>query len=146
MIKVEFATTGDLLELANLWYRFAKEAEPTDAPNKELWIKGIKNFIENETTPYRMVVGREDGVIVAFADAFIIHQPSTDKIHGIGQHFYTHPLYRKTLVSSIMLKKLIDWGKGHKVEIIELFTDTLDDSFWLKHKFKPQTLMVRRIM
>lgn len=146
MIEVGFATTDDLPELSDLWYKFAKEAAPEDNPNKGLWMSTIESYLKNDSTPYKMVVGRDDGTIISFADVFIMHQPSTDKIHGIGQHFYTHPAYRKSMVSSMVLKKLMDWGKAQGVEIIELFTDTIEDSFWLRHKFKPQTLMVRRMM
>lgn len=119
-----------------------RELAPEYTPNVEWWREHAKRFLSAGT--YQAFVAEDGGRIVGFLDGFIFPEPSTGKLHGVGQHFYVLPEYRGTSAAGLLYRHLLKTARESGCQVIELFCFDREKSFWLKKGYKPVRSMVRR--
>jgi len=137
------AEVEDIDAVALLWLKMVKELAPTFTPNLEWWKEmAVKLF---DTEIYVSFVAEVDGEIVGFVDGFIFNEPSTGKIHGVGQHLYITPEYRNDIRTSLLLKYIMQAGKEAGATVFELFSFKEQEPLWIKKGFLPKRTLLRRI-
>lgn len=135
-------TDKDIKQASVLWLDMVKELAPDYTPNVEWWQEMAHKLIELDT--YYIIIAKNGERIIGFIDFFLYPEPATGKIHAVGQHFYVKPEYRKGIVSSGLWKQALRLAKEKDAENIELFCFENEQPMWVKKKFKPVRVLVRR--
>jgi GNAT superfamily N-acetyltransferase len=135
-------TEHDVLKVSRLWLKMVEELAPDFTPNVVWFRNHAHKFLK--TGDYAIFVAEEGGKIVGFIDFFIFPEPSTGKIHGVGQHFYVSPEYRGNCISGQLYKKTVDTMKKVGCQALELFCMDNEKRIWTKKGYKPVRTMVRR--
>lgn len=139
------ATIDDIEAIADLWEAMVIEMRPGWSPDKELWADMAKALVSMDGLSYTIIVSEtEDNEIVGFVDGMIFQEPSTGKRHGVGQHFYVVPFYRKSHVGAKLYESIISEALRNDAEILEFFCFPEDLEFWGKRGFKQVRCLVRR--
>lgn len=103
-------TENDILKISRLWLKMVDELAPDYTPNVEWWREIAYNTIRNGM--YHVFVIEEGGRLLGFLDFFLYPEPSTGKVHMVGQHFWVEPEMRSNCVSGKLyrtaLKSAID--------------------------------------
>lgn len=137
-------TDRDIEEVSNLWLEMVKELAPDYMPNIEWWQEMACELVKSNT--YHIIIAKNGERIIGFIDFFLYPEPATGLVHAVGQHFYVKPDYRKGMVSSRLWKRALTLAKEKDAENIELFCFENEQSMWMKKKFKPVRILVRRSM
>jgi GNAT superfamily N-acetyltransferase len=138
------ATEKDLVRIGELWKEMVNEMRPEWTPNAELWVGMGKSLFEQQLINYTIIIAEEAGKIVGFVDGMIFHEPSTDKKHGVGQHFYVIPKYRKTRVAAKLYEEIVSVAVLADVDILEFFCFQEDLEFWGRRGYGLVRCLVRR--
>ena len=132
----------DIFELSRLWLQMVKELCPQFAPNVSWWRELAQKCFQGGN--YFVLVAEIDNKIIGFIDWFMYPEPSTGKIHAVGQHFFVIPEERKKSISGTLYKKMMNISKKQGAQITELFCFDKEINFWKNHKFNPIRSMLRR--
>lgn len=144
MIIIRYARPHDVEEIASLWERMVKELKPDYAPNVSWWA-GMAKVLLN-TDAYRCLTAVDDctGRIIGFLDGFLYPEPSTGKLHAVGQHFYVLPEYRGTSTAGRLYKEAIRAARAAGSTVLEFFCFPAEQSFWENKGYAPTRMMMRR--
>lgn len=141
MIKYERPTEGDADELAELWLELGREKGTVTNPNVEWWKERFNLLLGSDN--YLVYKATDKGKAVGFVDGFVMKEPATGKIHGIGQYLYVKPEYRDTRVAGNIYKRLFKQAKEMGATVFDIFQHCEDDRWTDKH-FEPVYTVVRR--
>ncbi len=128
------------MKISRLWWDMVREMRPDWEPRQDWWREHCFGFLR--TGRYFIFAAEEGGKIVGFLDYFIFPEPSTGKIHAVGQHFYVKPEYRRTRVAWHLYQSAFMAAK-QRAENIDLFCFPEEEKFWKKRGFKPIRLSMR---
>ena len=144
MIVIRYAGPHEVEEIASLWERIVKELKPDYAPNVSWWIGMAKALLNTEA--YHLLTAVDDctGRIVGFLDGFLYPEPSTGKLHAVGQHFYVLPEYRKTSVSARLYREAIRVARAAEASVLEFFCFPEEQPFWASKGYTATRMMMRR--
>ncbi len=135
-------TEYDVFKISKLWFSMVREMRPDLEPNPSLWRKHCFRFLR--TGNYFIFVDEAGGRIRGFVDYFLFMEPSTDKLHGCGQHFYVLPEFRKTKIAWELYHSAITDMDTRGVQIRELMCFKKEIPFWKKRGFsEPVRYMMR---
>lgn len=136
IIKIRPAEESDLYDLSTLWEDMVREELGKDVHTDYLYwervvgdaLIGNKNFV--------MFVAEDDGTPIGFIMGNTYYEPTDSKIHGVSQHIYVQPAYRKTGVAPRLYRTFAHqmWKMG--VEIISLLCVPARTEFWSRKGFK----------
>jgi len=132
----------DIKQVGRLWLQMIAELSPSLTPNVEWWKEMANNLFD--AGAYYLVVAEEDGVLKGFIDGMLFPEPSTGKIHGVGQHMYVRPNYRNTFIAARLYKKLVRALQDNGATILELFCFDNEKPLWEKKGYKPLRQLMRR--
>ena len=143
MVNVRQATEADIVKASRLWLEMLAEMAPQfDTPNVQWWREiAAVNMRQGQ---YHMLVVDDGGKIVGFLDWFLFPEPSTGKVHVVGQHFYLKPEYRGHGLGRELYEKAVSWVREHKLGTIELFCFDKELPMWEKRGFKPLRTLLRK--
>lgn len=139
---IRYATIKDIPAIANLWVEMVKELAPDYKPNKTWWVEQATKLLE--TNIYISLIAVSGDEVIGFIDAFLYPEPSTGKLHLVGQHFYVQPGHRGTDVAPRLYHEVLRFAKKNKVDILELFCFDSEKSMWQRKGFKSVRTLMRR--
>ena len=131
----------DLYNISKLWERLVLDARPEFKPRRDIWEQMAMQLLS--TNNYTILVAEVNGEIVGFIDGFIFMEPSTGKVHGIGQHFYVLPGHRKMFIGAELYREIVSLAVEKDAEVLEFFCFPEDLPFWRRHGYSPARVMVR---
>jgi GNAT superfamily N-acetyltransferase len=129
-------------DISNLWLALVKELAPDYTPNRDWWCDMAENLIKTDV--YHILAYESGSKLIGFIDFFIYPEPSTGKIHGVGQHFYVLPEYRYTGISGKLYRSAIKYGKDHGAEMMEFCCFYADINKWQRKGYIPLRAIMRR--
>lgn len=139
---IRIATKEDLPEISKLWEDMVLEARPEFKPDLNKWV--VLGNALFDTGLYHVVVFEEDNKIVGFIDGMMFDEPSTGEKHGVAQHFYVIPEYRKTLVSVELYEEIMYLAVKNGSEALELFCFPEMEEYWKGKGFNKERILMRR--
>ncbi len=146
MIAVEegirIATKEDVPEVAQLWVQMVEELAPEFSPRVDWWEEMACNLLDGGI--YEIVLYLMEDKIAGFMDYFIFPEPSTGKIHGVGQHLFILPEHRKSHVIRKLYKTAIKGAISRGAESLEFMCFMADLKKWEKKGYSPARVMMRR--
>jgi GNAT superfamily N-acetyltransferase len=139
------ATAEDIEAISFLWKKMINEMQPELTPNRERWAEMTLSLIN--TGIYIIVIAKEktSNSIVGFIDGLTFHAPETDKIHGIGQHFYILPEFRKTWVAALLYIRIVSIAVERGAIALDLHCGPKELKFWNRHGFDTARYLMRRM-
>ena len=135
-LTIRLAENKDIEEVGKLWIKMVKELNPEHTPNIDWWHRLTGELLKTEDT-YYLTVAEKDNTIIGFLDALKFYNPTTGKLHGIGQSFYVLPEHRNAKISVKIYKFVLNIAKEQHIEILELITPLKD--FWKKKGYNETT-------
>jgi GNAT superfamily N-acetyltransferase len=140
-MTIALATAGDLEEISGLWLSMVLELAPTYEPRRDWWLKMSENLMNSGI--YHIHIARENHII-GFMDYFIFPEPSTGKIHAVGQHLYLRPVYRGGDTASKLYRFCIRDARKLDATVFEFCCFQNDIQKWEKKRYEPTRTMMRR--
>ena len=128
--------------VSDLWEQMVGEARPDWVPNKDAW-KTMALALFN-TGNYVQLLAIENNKLVGFGDFVFFNEPSTGKLHSVGQHFYILPEYRKGQAGYKMYRAWKEISKGFGATVMELFSFADETARWTKVGFTPARTLLRK--
>jgi GNAT superfamily N-acetyltransferase len=141
-MTIRFANKEDIPEIADLWLAMVLEEYPDNQPSKETWMRWCENLMNAEMSYISIAV--VDNKIVGFVEVLKYLEPSDNKFHGVGQHLYVKPEYRKTLIAYYIWRKVYKKFREIGIDVCELFCSCEKTGFWEKKGFAPKRVLMRR--
>ena len=132
----------DVLKVSRLWLRMVEETAPHLTPDVSMWRKHAEGFLTNGA--YSIWVAEEGGRLVGFIDSFLFPEPSTGKLHWVGQHFYVLPEFRKGPVPGLIWRSALSLSKRNGAKVWEFCCFEGMRPFWEKRGFKQTRCFMRR--
>lgn len=126
-IKIVKSDVFDLRFLAVLWKKMISEIYPQAVPNVDVWMTQMEKYMAFED--YRCYHALVGDMRIGFIDGLMFHDPATDKIVAMGNHFYVLPKHRG-VAGLLLYRRLIKVGKEHGAEAIELISYANKKCFW----------------
>jgi GNAT superfamily N-acetyltransferase len=136
------ANEGDLLKASRLWLEMVQEMRPDFTPNVEWWRKIARESMRRGN--YSMLVVDDGGKLVGFLDWFLFPEPSTGRIHMVGQHLFLKSELRGTGIGRELYEKTMEIGTARGVKTFELFCFDAEQSYWEKRGFAPLRTLMRK--
>jgi len=138
---------GDLTTIplaAELWMEMVKESRPDWEPNPHWWIDiAQKNMISGSYTQLFAVDGDD---VCGFGDLFLFPEPSTGKLHCVGQHIYVRVPYRGSSAARSLVREWYKIAKDSGASYMELFAFDDEKERWNKKGFLPARVLMRKEM
>ena len=141
---IRHATKDDAYEVSLLWEKMVKEMRPEFTPNRGWWEKMMIALIESPTVQYTVIVAERQGEIIGFIDGLIFPEPSTGKIHGVGQHFFILPKYRHSSIAGRLYGSIVGHALKKKAEVLEFFCSPENIQFWNKRGYGLMRCVMRK--
>lgn len=135
-------TESDIVKASRLWLEMVKEMRPDFTPNVEWWRRIA--FESMRAGKYFILVADDGGKIVGFLDWFIFPEPSSGKIHAVGQHLYLKPELRGSGIGRNLYDKTIEEVKNMGITTVELFCFDNEKPMWEKRGFVPLRSLLRK--
>ena len=137
------ATEADIVKASRLWLEMLAEMAPQfDTPNVKWWREiAAVNMRQGQ---YHMLVADEGGKIVGFLDWFLFPEPSTGKVHVVGQHLFLESDYRGKGTGRELYETAIAWVKEHEIKSIDMFCFDKELPMWQKRGFVPLRTLLRK--
>ena len=139
---IRAATESDVLKISRLWFLMVREMRPEWDPNPALWREHCFNFLRSGK--YFIFVAEEGGRILGFIDYFLFAEPSTNKLHAVGQHFYMIPEFRKGKTAWWLYKVATDTAKKLGARVLELHCFESELPKWKRKGYEPTRFLVRQ--
>jgi GNAT superfamily N-acetyltransferase len=141
-LNIRLATANDIEELSKLWLKMVGELDPTLTPNVDWWKQYAYTLMKSGR--YFVYMAEDDNGAIGFVDYFIFPEPSTSKVHSVGQHFYVLPEHRGNAVSGRLYKSMVKDSKRLGADSLELCCFENQRSFWEKKGFTHKRNMMRK--
>ena len=141
---IRTATKEDAYKVSCLWEQMVNESRPDFTPNREWWEKMFISFMNTPIIKYNVVVAEYEGELVGFIDGFVFPEPSTGKVHGVGQHFYILPEHRQSTIAGRLYVDIVGIALRSGAEVLEFFCFPEGIPFWSKRGFTTARIMMRR--
>lgn len=138
---IRMATKEDVGNISLLWEKMVLSMRPGWQPSREVWEGMCIAMMDSGF--YSVLVVEKDKNIVGFADGMMFPEPSTGKMHGVGQHFFILPEYRGMLGGELY-REIISLALEKGAEVLEFFCFPEELPFWNRHGYQPARIMVRR--
>ena len=142
-IVIRLGTQEDITQISKLWLQMVNELRPGLKPNVSWWQTMCRNFMD-ATNLYTVIVALDKSTIIGFVDGFIFPEPATGKAHGVAQHFFILPEYRKTNIAQRLYLQILKLAKQKKASCVEFFCFSDNKEFWLKKNYKEMRIMMRK--
>ncbi len=142
-LVIRLGNKKDVEQISKLWFQMVNELRPDWKPNINWWKKMCYALLDMKDF-YSIAVAEIKGEIVGFMDGLAFPEPSTGKLHGVAQHFYILPKYRKSNVALKLYRYVLRLAQERKVEIFEFFCFSDNKDFWSKKGYKEIRTMMRR--
>ena len=142
LVQIREGNEGDIVKVSRLWVEMVREMRPDFTPNVEWWRKIARESMRQG--PYAMLVADSGGKIVGFLDWFVFPEPSTGKIHMVGQHLFLLPEYRTTGIGRTLYERAIEFGKSKGITTFELFCFDNEKLHWEKRGFSALRTLMRK--
>lgn len=137
------ATQADILKLSRLWFSMVKEMRPEWEPNPALWREHCFRFMQTGT--YSIFISENGGGrIHGFIDYFLWPEPSTNKLHAVGQHFYMLPEFRKGKAAWELYRAATGDAISRGAKVLELFCFENELPKWERKGYQKTRFLVRR--
>ena len=144
-MKIRLAIKDDAPKVSALWEMMVNEMRPEWTPNRQWWEKMFIALLDTPLVQYTVVVAEEaGGNLVGFIDGLILPEPSTGKIHGVGQNFYIMPEYSNSTIAGRLYANIISVALKGGVQILEFFCFPDGIKFWNKRGYGLTRCMMRR--
>lgn len=140
-MNIRYAEKEEIGAVSGLWLQMVKEAAPDYAPNVEWWVKMAEGLFD--TGNYRIAVAESDTGIIGFLDWMLYPEPSTGKIHAVGQHFFVLHEHRDKDIAGRLYKRVVRDMKRY-TQAIDLFCFETERRFWQKKGYRPKRFLMRR--
>ena len=138
------ATIADASAISLLWEQMVKEVYPKFTPNRKWWEKMMVALIESPMVQYTVVVAEQQSEIIGFIDGLVFPEPSTGKIHGVGQHFFILPEYRHSSIAGRLYGSIVGHALKKKAEVLEFFCSPENIQFWNKRGYGLMRCVMRK--
>jgi GNAT superfamily N-acetyltransferase len=132
----------DIIKASRLWLEMIAEMRPDFTPNVAWWRKIAATSMRSGD--YFMIVADDGGRVVGFLDWFIFPEPSTGKIHAIGQHMFLKPELRGSGVGRKLYEIALDKVTNRGITTIDLFCFDNEKQMWEKRGFVPLRTLLRK--
>lgn len=142
MITIHQGTLDTLDSVANMWIDMVQEKRPDWNPDVTAWKAMAKAMMG--TGSYVQLIATEGNKMVGFGDFVFFPEPSTGKLHSVGQHFFVSPDYRKGSAGYKLYKTWKDISKDFGATVMELFSFTDETARWTKVGFNPVRTLLRK--
>jgi len=141
MIHVVEARPYDTHIACRMWKQMVLEKRPDWNPRPDWWMEISYNLFISGL--YTQLIAYDDTTPVGFMDFFVMPEPSTGEIHGVGQHLYVIPEARGKFVAGRLIReaKKIAGKKG--VTVVDLFTFSDEVDQWAKCGYRPARVLMR---
>lgn len=136
------ANERDVFKISRLWFLMVKEMRPEWEPNPGLWREHCFNFLR--TRNYFIFVEEDGGRILGFIDYFLFPEPSDNKIHAVGQHFYMLPEFRRGRAAWWLYKIATDTAKMQGALVLDLFCFENELRKWKRKGYIPKRFVVSK--
>lgn len=136
------ATKDDIPKIVELWEQMVNEARGQWLPNKDIWAAMAVQLMQSGM--YHLLVAEEKGEMIGFIDGMMFNEPSTGKMHGVGQHFFIKPEHRKSMVGGELYREIMVIALSKGAEILEFFCFPEMIKEWVKRGFFPARILMRR--
>lgn len=143
-IIVRFATPEDVKILSGLWEQMVHELAPDYTPRRDWWESLAEELLKTSAYKALMAIDTVTGIVVGFLDGFLFPEPSTGKLHAVGQHFFVLPEYRNTTVARRLYAEAYRVAKVAGASVMELFCFPKERRFWNRHGFESARVLMRR--
>jgi GNAT superfamily N-acetyltransferase len=140
--RLREATVDDLPEIGQLWLRMVDELLPGSTPNLEWWTRMAKGLFL--TGLYVILIAEADEGIIGYIDFMLYPEPSTGKIHGVGQQFYVLPEHRHHMIAAQLYKRALTIARNRGAHVYEFFCAADDLKRWLKKGYQPVRVTMRK--
>lgn len=141
-MKICRGNEKSLEAVTDLWVEMVKESRPDWKPSKEVWMAMAGSMLMGDT--YMQLLAIEKERIVGFLDFMLFTEPSTGKLHCVGQHLYVKPEYRGSSAGSRIYREWTRICKASKVQVMELFSFEDEIDRWDKVGFMPVRVLMRK--
>lgn len=131
----------DVVKVSRLWLEMVAELAPTYTPNVGWWRTMALQHLRGNR--YHIFVADLGGRLVGFIDFFFFPEPSTGKIHAVGQHFYLTPEFRGQGVGRDLYQAAIELATPI-AQVVELFAFSAQTANWEKQGYKPVRTLLRK--
>ena len=132
----------DIIKASRLWLEMIAEMRPDFTPNVAWWRKIAATSMRSGD--YFMIVADDGGRVVGFLDWFIFPEPSTGKIHAVGQHMFLKPEFRGSGVGRKLYEIALDRVTNRGITTIDLFCFDNEKQMWEKRGFVPLRTLLRK--
>jgi GNAT superfamily N-acetyltransferase len=141
MITVRPAEISDLYDLSVMWTDMVREElGKYYQPDYLFWENIVGKALETDKN-FVMLIAEDDDSPVGFIMGNRYYEPADSKVHGISQHIYVKPEYRKTGVAPRLYRTFARamWKMG--VQIMSLCCVPGRQEFWARKGFKPSQMI-----
>ncbi len=136
------ATEGDVHKAGRLWLAMVGELAPHFTPNVEWWRKMALAHMRSGN--YVMFVAETGQRLAGFLDLFLYPEPSTGKVHAVGQHFYVDMEHRHTRVAWRLYEQAVHHAVESKAEVMELFCFDSEKAMWTRKGYSALRTLMRK--
>lgn len=140
--KIRDAYEADIVKASRLWLEMVNEMRPDFTPNIGWWRKIATDAMRQGS--YFMIVADDGGKVVGFLDWFLFPEPSTGKVHAVGQHLFLKPELRGTGIGRCLYESAIEKVKETGILTVELFCFENEKPMWEKRGFVPLRTLLRK--
>lgn len=141
-VAVRKATEGDLHKAGRLWLAMVKELAPQFTPNVVRWRALARTHMRSGG--YVMFVAEGGQKLAGFLDLFLYPEPSTGKVHAVGQHFYLGPEYRSGKTAWRLYDEAVGYAVSKKAQVMELFCFDGEKAMWARKGYVPLRTLMRK--
>lgn len=141
---IRYANPRDIEAIAALWEEMVKELAPDYSPRRDWWERMAREMMKTDAYDALVAVSENMDRVVGFIDGFIFPEPSTGKVHAVGQHFYVRPEFREKGAAAGLYRRALRHARDRGAEVMELFCFTEERRMWGRHGFRPVRTLMRR--
>jgi len=143
-VTIRKGNEGDLAKVGRLWLAMTQELAPSFTPNLDWWRKMARAHMQGGN--YTMLVAEAGQKIIGFIDWFLYPEPSTGKVHAVGQHFYVAPEARRGKTAWALYAAAEGVVEMSAAKVMELFCFEKEQPMWAKRGYRPLRTLMRKEM
>lgn len=143
MIAVVEATSEDLSVTQQLWLDMVKEKRPDWSPRSDWWLVLAEELLRSGTYTQLVAIDSTAMEAAGFLDFLVFPEPSTGKIHMVGQHLYVRPEYRGSSAALRLIRAAKKKAGKQGASVVELFAFSDEVDQWTKVGFSPVRILMR---
>lgn len=141
-MRIYDGTVEDLHAVADLWTGMVKEKEPDANPDPDVWVE--YNKLSMASGSYLLVVAKQEGRLIGFADGYAMLDPVSNKVKGSAQHLLVLPEYRGGTVGGRLIRQLVQRAASLGSTVLELQCSLDKVSTWERRGFTHEYAVMRK--